>query len=307
MKISKRIISNLEVLSGENELIRFQIAPSLGGKIISIFNKEHEKEFLWSNANLPLSTQPPGTDYDSTFWGGIDELIPNDLAEQIDGTDYPDHGELWTTPLACTVSDDKISVFGKLALSGLYYKKTVYVESGKPVIVQAYTIKNRSPARRHFLWKLHAALAIRPGDKIFTDAEHARVVDINYSRFNTLAEFKWPCIDGQDASIIPPKNNTVDFFYRYDIHTAEMQLLMDNGKYLFCYRYDKKIFPYQWYFASYGKFFDHYTAILEPCTNMPMSIPEARAAKQCAVLEPGQEINTVVHMYAGKNSKLTAL
>ena len=118
--------------------------------------------------------------------------------------------ELWTTPLACSVNDDKISAFGKLALSGLFYKKTVYLEPGKPVIVQGYTIKNGSPARRHFLWKLHAALAIRPEDKLLTDAEHARVVDMNYSRFKTLAEFKWPYIDGQDASIIPPQNSTVD-------------------------------------------------------------------------------------------------
>jgi hypothetical protein len=39
-----------------------------------------------------------GADYDSNFYGGIDELIPNDIPENIDGIDDPDHGELWTTP-----------------------------------------------------------------------------------------------------------------------------------------------------------------------------------------------------------------
>ena len=52
------------------------------------------------NKDLPFSTHQPGTDYDSNFWGGIDELLPNDIDEKIDTIDYPDHGELWTTALS---------------------------------------------------------------------------------------------------------------------------------------------------------------------------------------------------------------
>lgn len=81
---------------------------------------------------------------------------------------------------------------------------------------------------------------------------------------------------------------------------GEMQLLSSDEKYLFSYNYDLKLFPYQWYFASYGGFFSHYTAILEPCTNMPISVNEARAKGQCAVLEPGEELSTTVRIYAGE-------
>ena len=81
-----------------------------------------------------------------------------------------------------------------------------------------------------------------------------------------------------------------------------MNFLSEGGNHLFRYQYDKKIFPYQWYFASYGGFLNHYTAIIEPCTSMPMSVNNAKALHQCTVLEPGEEINTLVSIYAGKNN-----
>jgi hypothetical protein len=83
--------------------------------------------------------------------------------------------------------------------------------------------------QRNFLWKLHAALQIQPGDKLITPAALAQVVDPEYSRFKNTDEFKWPWIEDQDASIIPAANKTMDFFYLYDIPTGEMQLLSNNG------------------------------------------------------------------------------
>jgi hypothetical protein len=299
--ISRKHINEVEVLTGENDHIKFEIIPAAGGKIISVFNKDLKKEFLWGNANLLLETHQPGADYDANFIGGIDELLPNDIPETIDSITYPDHGELWTTPLDYELYEDRISVFGKLKLSGLCYKKTILLEANAPVINLEYTIKNGSDSTRNFLWKLHAALRIEEGDRLISDAKKGKVADLDYSRFKNLNEFKWPFIENTDASIVPNKNNSIDFFYLYDIEKAEMKLLSNKGIHLFSYNYDKKVFPYQWYFASYGGFLNHYTAILEPSTSMPISVNDAKESGQCTVLEPGQEINTVVRIYAGEN------
>ncbi len=139
-----------------------------------------------------LETYEPGTDYDPNFFGGIDELIPNDIPEEIDLIKYPDHGELWTTSLDYELFEDKIVVFGKLKLSGLHYSKTVYLEKKSPIINLKYTIKNETSFQRSFLWKMHAALAIEAGDKLVTDAKRAKVADPAYSRFSDLHEFNWP-------------------------------------------------------------------------------------------------------------------
>jgi hypothetical protein len=301
MILSQQHINDIEIISGENNHLRFSIAPSLGGKIISIFNKHLQKEFLWTNENLPLQQLSSGVDYDTNFYGGIDELLPNDIPESIDGIDYPDHGELWTTPLQYELLNEKINVYGRLKLCALFYSKIIYVDENVPLLHIDYTIKNESNKTKKIMWKLHAALKIEENDKLITSAKKAKVVDLSYSRFNSLKEFNWPIIQNIDASVIPPKNNSIDFFYLYDIDVGEMKLLNKKNNHAFIYRYDKKVFPFQWFFASYGKFYNHYTAVLEPCSAMPLSVNEAIKNNWCTVLMPYQEIKTTISIYVGEN------
>ncbi|RQP19201.1 MAG: hypothetical protein EAS52_03050 [Parapedobacter sp.] len=303
VKFSKRQVNGLEVLSGENNDIRFEMVPALGGKLTSVFNKKLQKEFLWHNRGLALAENSAGDDYDSNFWGGIDELLPNDIPEIVDGIDYPDHGELWTTRLEYTLADDHVSVFGQLPKSNLFYAKTVSLLEGSGIKLE-YQIVNRAERRRHFLWKFHAALHIEPGDRLESPAIKARVVYPQSSRFGNQDEFNWPMIEGMDAALVPAKDNTMDFFYLYDLPESHMSLVSDEGNHRFTYRYDGAIFPYQWYFASYGQFRNHYTAILEPASAMPVSVNEAAALGQCSMLEPGEALHTVVTIHAGATNEI---
>lgn len=300
LKMTSQNINGVDIFILENDQLKVTVAPSLGGKILSVYNKPLGREFLWTNKNLQITTHEPGADYDSNFLGGIDELIPNDIPESIDGIAYPDHGELWTTKLQHETSENSIRVYGQLRLCSLHYSKTVSLDPAEPLVHLAYSVKNNSEERRNFLWKLHAALDIGEGDKILTSANKAKVVDPEYSRFKKqLDEFAWPDIENTDASIIPGINGSMDFLYLYDTPAGKMQLLNKAG-YLFSYNYDTAVFPYQWLFASYGGFLDHYTAILEPCTTMPISVNEAKSLKQTAALEPGQSLNTAVTIFAGE-------
>jgi hypothetical protein len=301
MKISEKNENGIRVIIAENSQIKIEVVPDLGGKLLSIFNKLLQKEFLWRNDNLLLSTHQPGDDYDSNFIGGIDELIPNDIPETVDSVELPDHGELWTTSLKYEIKDNLLSLTGVLKQCGLFYRKEIYLDEGSPVIHFRYKIKNEAGARRHFLWKLHAALRIEAGDRLITDAKKARVVDLDYSRFSNTNEFDWPEIQNVDASVVPPKDGSVDFFYLYNIDQGKMDFLNTKNNHLFRYVYDKKIFPFQWYFASYGGFLGHNTVILEPCSAMPISINSAKDKGQCTVLDPGQEMETYTRIYAGEN------
>lgn len=304
MKIALTDYDGILVIRAENEHLAFEIAPELGGRIVSVYNKGLQKEFLWHNRHLKLARNKPGADYDSNFWGGIDELIPNDIPETVDGIAYPDHGELWTASLEHEVSDERVSVFGLLPMSGLHYRKTLSFPVDGPVIRMHYEIRNDSGATRHFLWKLHAAVQIAEGDRLLSSAATARAVDVNASRIRSGAAFQWPYIGSNDASKVPAHDGTMDFFYLYDIARPDMGMLSNNGNHLFEYQYDSNAFPFQWYFASYGQFNDHYTAILEPASAMPVSVNEAAALSQCSVLAPGGRIETVVSIYAGINPQV---
>lgn len=280
-------------------MLHVELAPALGGKFISVYNKPLGKEFLWHNNSLPLEKPEPGADYDSNFRGGIDELLPNDIPETIDSIAYPDHGELWTTALDFIIDRQQVILSGTLPKSRLFYQKAISLEENLPEVKTNYTIRNLSGSTRHFLWKLHAALQITAGDRLETPATTARIVYPESSRFRVTGEFRWPEIEGVDAAIVPPKDGTMDFFYLYNAPEGTMKMISAQGEHCFAYRYDREVFPCQWYFASYGRFRDHYTAILEPASAMPVSVNEAAALKQCSVLEPGEEITTSVVIYAG--------
>lgn len=162
-----------------------------------------------------------------------------------------------------------------------------------------YQLTNTTGAPREFLWKLHAALAVREGDVIDCPARQARIVDPAWSRFKQTEPFSWPNIEGRPANLIPPKNGTMDFFYLFDLTAGEMGWRRPSAGLKFGYQFDTSFFPYAWCFASYGGFLDHYTVILEPCTAMPMSVKEASEKRQCSRLEPGETIRTRVSLYAG--------
>lgn len=305
MEITNHKINGIEVFVVENGFLKCALVPALGGKFISVFNKSLQKEFLWTNENLPLAVNAYGAEYDPNFFGGIDELIPNDIPETIDGIDYPDHGELWTTALDYRIENNRLILSGLLPKSKLFYSKTLSFDDDQPRVRLDYSISNTSSTVKHFLWKLHAALQIKEEDKLVSSSTKARIVDPEYSRFSDRREFSWPIIEEMDASVVPARNNSMDFFFLYDTPVSVMTMLSNKGKHEFSYTYDKQVFPYQWYFASYGGFLNHYTAILEPCTAMPLSVNEAKAMAQCTVLQPGESLETAVSIFAGPSKKVT--
>jgi len=287
------------ILRMENEFLRLDIAPAVGGKITSLIDKASGHDFLWRNAALTLAPLIAYSEYDPNFYGGIDELIPSDLPETFNGVQNPDHGELWTTPLEHWLEGDELVLSALLPVSQLRYTRRIALRAGAPCVDIHYRIENLSDEERIFLWKLHAALAIEPGDQILCPAQTGQVVDLEWSRRDTLAPFQWPHVGDDRVDVIPPRDGTLDFFYLYNLQAGRIGLHRKADDLLFAYQFDTSVFPYAWLFASYGGFDGHYVAILEPCTTMPLSVNEAAKLNQCSVLAPGAHIETRVSIYAG--------
>lgn len=279
--------------------LRVDVAPGVGGRIVSIVDRSSEYEFLWRNTSLPLACLPAGSEYDPHFYGGVDELLPNDIPETINGVACPDHGELWTTPLAWEMAGERLCLRGHLPRFGLDYERVMSLRANSPWIDLDYRLSNPTRSARCFLWKLHAALNIRAGDVIVCSAQKGRVVDPAWSRHATLEPFAWPVVEHRRADLIPERDGTVDFYYLYDLTEGRVAWQRPGQGHEFSYHFDTRVFPYVWLFASYGGFNGHYTAILEPCTAMPLSVNEAAAKSQCTRLGPGEILETRVSIYAG--------
>jgi hypothetical protein len=282
-----------------NDHLRVEVAPGVGGKIVSVFHKTSGHEFAWHNVHLKLGRLPSYSEYDPNFYGGIDELLPNDIPETINGVECPDHGELWTMALECRLDGEALVLTGTLPLFGLQYERRMALRAGGPYIDLDYRLENVTGHRREFLWKLHAALNVQPGDQIECPARTAQVPDLEWSRWRTVEPFDWPDVEGQRADLVPPKDGTMDFLYLYDLEAGRIALKSASKGLVFAYTFDTDVFPYAWLFASSGGFDGHYVAILEPCTTMPIAVDEAARLGQCSVLEPGEKIETRVTIYAG--------
>ena len=296
-------VDGVPVVRLESAHLRVDVAPEVGGRIISVVDSKSGNEFLWRNEALRLERLAAGTEYDPNFYGGIDELIPNDVPEQIDDTEAPDHGELWTSALTARIEDDQLVLQGALPLTGLTYERRMSLRSDGPQMDLAYRIANPTDRAKHFMWKLHAALAVEVGDVIDCPAQRAQVVDPAWSRYKTLTPFDWPVIEGQRANVIGPKDGTVDFFYLFDLQAGRIRWRRPANGLGFAYRFDTGVFPYAWLFASYGGLDGHYTVVLEPCTTMPISVNEAAGRGQCSSLGAGESLETHVSIYAGPVAK----
>jgi hypothetical protein len=297
------LIDRTPVVRMENDFLQVDVAPGIGGRIVNLLEKSSNYQFLWHNAGLKLEKLEPGAVYDPNFYGAIDELLPNDIPEVINGVQCPDHGELWTASLDHRVDGDKLVLTGMLPIFGLHYQRRIRLASDGPRLYLDYRIDNVSGARREFLWKLHAALKIGAGDRIVCPAGHALVGDPEYSRWSSTQPFEWPNIQGQRADIVPEKDGSMDFLYLYDLEKGRIAWENVHRSLTFIYEFDLKVFPYAWLFASFGGFDGHYMAILEPCTTMPISVNEAARLGQCSLLEAGEAMETRVTIYAGRLNK----
>jgi len=283
----------------ENPYLRVSIAPSVGGRIVSLTHKPSGHDFLWRNSRPTLSKQQKGAAYDPSFYGGVDELLPNDCPETIAGIACPDHGELWTTALAHEVSGTELVLRADLAY-GLRYERRMSLADREPSIACRYTITNTTDSDRPFLWKLHAALAIQEGDRIVCPAAEAIPLDLDWTRCREKKPFAWPMYGDLDMSRVPARGNSAEFLSLSGLRAGTMRWERPSAGLWFEYRFDTAVFPWCWYFASFGKFDGHYVAILEPCTCGRYLMAEAAPLGLCSGLAPGQSLRTTVTIAVGK-------
>jgi hypothetical protein len=292
----------------ENETLSVQVAPGIGGRVVSVVWKPTQRDLLYRSESIAHRVLPAGSPYDPNFAGGIDELLPNDLGESPPwapgASPLPDHGELWTTELSARRRGrDSVVLEGDLPLCGLSYRRTMSLDG--PAIVSDYRIVNRSADSRSFLWKLHAALAVEEGDAIAIPARRSAIADLFYSRWTDQPDMRWPAIQASTRrprteargapgpDIVPPRaSNTTDFWYLWELTRGEAALRRDGLSVR--YAFDSTVFPYVWVFASYGGFADSYTVILEPATAMPISLADAVPRGSCTTLAPAAAIETQV-------------
>lgn len=270
----------------QNRETKITLLPEYGGKISSWIKLPEQREYLWFSPELAAKYDPTG-EYDPQFCGGIDELLPSDLPETVDGILYPDHGELWRTKLDfIRLNNTSAILSGELPVSGLSYRREMYLDGR--ILQSKVAIRNHTDTPRYFMWKLHAAFPVRKGDQVVLNAGVMQAADVAWSLLPDACPRQFGGV-----YTVPEPDGGSEFLYLTDLRKGEMCLNRVDGGSVIC-RFDRQIFSCAWLFASYGKLNGSKTIVLEPCTNYPALIAEARHGNCCAKLQGHQSLETTI-------------
>lgn len=295
------LAGGMELVELSNRTITIQVCPALGGKIVSLRLNDTGQEMLWHNPNVPLQHFQPGAVYDNSFFGGVDELLPNDEKEQINGVDYPDHGELWTLGLDHELFPDGIRLTGRLPQTGFAYERTLRLDGDTGRLVSDYRIRNLRDGDNPFLWKMHAALRLQDGDRLICPASQGEIGDEDFTGRHGQRFFDWPHWGQDQLDQVPGADaGRCEFFFLSGLERGEFRHESPGNGTFFTYTFDHTVFPYAWYFASYGGWNGLYTGVLEPATAIPHMLSTSVKNETCPVLAPGGELSTQVVISVGR-------
>lgn len=296
--------SKLTAITLENDLLRLVLLPGAGAKIVSLVHLPTATELLWASPQVEAQAVTPGSSYDDTWAGGWDELFPNDEPAQMDGFALPDHGELWTCAWQFDVERSEHSVtlhlWTETPVTQCRVEKWIRLSEGSGAVHFKHALRNGGTRAVPYLWKLHPALRVQEGDRLFIPA-----------REFVLEPLSPGTLEGGEViagtSQVRTGERTVDllsvpsaeskemyFFYGIDLQEGWCAWHRPSTRLALALAFPVDIFPHCWLFASYGAWRDYNVAVLEPCTGYPFKLEGIDAAGRGLRLQPGEAIEAEV-------------
>jgi len=302
-------VSGHAALTLENDLIQVTVIPDLGGRIWDLVDRTRRVNWIWHRPNVPLVNCATGADYDTVWAGGWEELFPNDAPGPFEGRTLPDHGEWWARNWAVTEIEDgetlRIRLTCQMGVIRARCVKEISLARGDSRVDVTYAIESEEPLPFHFLFKQHLPLDITPGCRLLLPDGLVTPVDSSFSTVLTSAEpTRWPGAsrhptDLADLSHVPSSSSRLqEFVYVSELQAGACRVINPEGATL-AVSWDLATMPFLWLFLSYGGWRDVYTAVLEPCSNMPKDLAQAASLGQAAVLRPGERFETWISVTVG--------
>jgi hypothetical protein len=306
--VSTGSVQDFKTIVLENDFVRAVIIPALGGRVWELEDRQRGRQWIWHRANVPLQENSVGAVYDDVWAGGWEELFPNDAPGQFENRLLPDHGEWWTSSWSATDVSDASGAAVRLSTTTSIVKASCSKEfrlANDSTLSVLYKITSQEPEAFHYLLKQHLPISVTQHCRLALPGGRMRTVDPSFSTIvGDSNPFEWPIARGLDRDIdmrevLDDSSKTKEFLYAQDLPEGWCGIddLQESASIRM--QFDRQAHPFVWLFLSYGGWQDLYTAVLEPCTNMPKDLAEAVRLGQSAMLEPGQDFETRVSIKLG--------
>ncbi len=287
----------------ENTVLQTTIVPELGAKLVSLFDRRNQLEWLVGPGQRPFRKVPYGVPFQDQDMSGWDEMFPTIVPCNYPGpgdrhnTPLPDHGEVWTLPWTLDTAGD-----GRLTLSvnglALPYRLTRTLEySAADTLQLHYELVNLGSHHMPYIWAAHPQFACGSGAEVIFPARVTAVC-------NTIPEswgwgapetrFDWPlatAIDGTKTRLDrigpPTRHQARKFFVLPEVRVDCAGLIRYPSKDWLHLQWDSQRVPYLGLWVDEGALNPESVAALEPTTGFYDSLAVAYGRQQLTVIEPG--------------------
>ncbi len=278
----------------ENHILKIEILPELGGKILSFYRKDKDFELAAQKGRgdgLTLS----GAERFSDYAFGMDDAFPNIDAEEILWDDrwlrYPDHGEIWNHAFQVQEQGELFVKLGWRSEAFSYlYEKSFSLEEEKLRI--RYRICNSGGEGIPCIWTWHGLMRYEEDMRFLLPEE------IKHCR-NVMPG----SILGEAGNIYPIENSVYDFtavpkadapcmvkYYGEErVRSGRCGFAYPSQKLQCILEYDAKKLPYLGVWITAGGFQGDYNCALEPSSGFYDKISRAGKFNALPVLGDGEE------------------
>ncbi|MDP1852496.1 MAG: hypothetical protein Q8K48_08815 [Candidatus Planktophila sp.] len=196
----------------QNEVLRLRIIPDLGCKIVEIFDKENQHEWLWSDKSRPIKLAEYGDAYDKYDISGFDECFPNigiSKYPEKDEIELPDHGEIWSLPWKVENTELGITatVIGKI-FEYRFSRRISLI--GRKILIN-YSASNIGKIDITYLWSAHPLFKIDDDMKIEISGNPKMLKEFGFGgrigddgeawHGGHLSEHTWPIVLSRNGNL----------------------------------------------------------------------------------------------------------
>lgn len=295
-KISQDFYQGLNRITVENELLLFSILPEVGGKMISLFSKPTQQEFM-SLSGRTFTKLDYGKDYGDCDISGFDECFPG-IASGFypewpwKGTHIPDHGELFTLPWKTEIRNDSLNMQVYGIRFPYKFSKTIFLDQNTVKI--NYELENVSPYDFKYIWSAHPLFAVEKNTKIKIPGKpNVRTDYSKYERFGKhLYETSWPNAKEANGDIIDvsvirsEKEDAATKFFTTKLEEGWCALEYPQGSVLKM-TFDVEKVPYVGLWINEGGWSEgnSFHVAMEPCTGCPDKLETAIQRGENAIIK----------------------
>ena len=299
-----------------NDAMRVVVAPTLGGKILSLQSRRTGREWLWSNPHLTLRSIPKEpSDFGQYDFGGWDEIFPSvapcSARESAWGSrQITDHGLLWHRPWSCVdATESKASGHKGDAVAlcvddptlPFRFERSLTLSPGTGPLIVEYILTNQGDSSLPYIWAAHPLVAVAAGMTIDLPVGTHMAVSgcVGFEMPSRETTFIWPVLelkDGKsiDFSQVPDATAAIAAkLFTGRLVEGWVQVINENANESLRMSFDANVIPHVGMWANYSAWSGvgtepYFNCGIEPTTSPTDNLSCAILASQNAMLPPSE-------------------